>query len=60
MNGTLKIDKVIDNKINILSDNIFALGIYIMWKPAYTFLYAYYMAGFFMILIPVAEILSRL
>ena len=60
MNGTLKADEIIENKVKyFMVQYIRAWNSYHI-ETSLRFLCAYYMAGFFMILIPVAEILNRL
>ena len=60
MNATLKTYEVIENKIKyFIAEYIRPWNSYQV-EPSLRFLYACYMAGFFMILIPVAEILNRL
>ena len=58
MNDMLKTDEVIENKI--FYHRIYSRLEFISCRNQLTFLYAHYMAGFFMILIPVVEILNTL
>ena len=60
MNGTFKTDEVIENKVKyFIVQYIRAWNSYHI-ETSLRFLYAYYIAGFFMILIPVVKILNRL
>ena len=60
MNGTFKTNEVIEKKRKyFVVEYIRAWNSYLV-ETSLRFLYTYYMAGFFMILIPAAEILNRL
>ena len=60
MNDTLKTDQVIEYKVKYFIVQYTRAWSSYHIETSLHFLYAYYMAGFFMILILIAEILNRL